>query len=69
MLRWIVRIYENIVKVNDNIDVKKVGKYVVYETLKSSGSIRETFGNNSPFKRTITNSKGSFPLITFGDSD
>jgi hypothetical protein len=69
MLRWIVGIYENIVKVNDHIDVKKVGKYVIHEMLESRRSVRETFGNNSPFERTITSSEGSFPLITFGNSD
>lgn len=35
--------------------------------MEGSRGISKTFGNNTPFERTVTSSEGGFPLITFGD--
>ncbi|KXN84319.1 hypothetical protein AN958_12756 [Leucoagaricus sp. SymC.cos] len=69
MLSRVVRIDEDIVKIDSNADIKEVREDVVHEMLESSRSISETKRHYQPFEGTIAGPKSSFPLIAFIDMD
>ena len=69
MLGGVVRIYKNVIQVDDNVHIQEVAENVVHVALKSSRSVGETEGHDQPFKGAITSSEGGFPFITFGDTN
>jgi len=38
----IIRVDDYIIKIDYNTNIQKIGKYVIYESLKDSGSISKT---------------------------
>jgi hypothetical protein len=69
MLSHVIGIDQDVVQVYKDTNIEEVGEDVVHETLKSSQSIGKAERHNTILKGSITGSEGSFPFITFGDSD
>src|SRR5882672_2983987 len=69
VFRGIVRVDQNVVKIDRNADIKQVVEDIVHEALKSRGSISETKGHDHPFKQTIAGLECGLPLVTGGDAD
>ena len=65
----IVGVDENIIKVDDNGDVKHIRKDVVDKALESRGSVGKTKWHNVPFKGTIAGAECGLPFISFGNTD
>ena len=65
----IVRIDEDIVEVDNNGDVKHIGKDVVDKVLESHGCIGRSKWHNMSFKGTIAGAECIFPFISFGNMD
>ena len=65
----VVRINENVIKVNGDINVEKVAKNVIHKSLKGSGSISKSERHNKPFKGPVTGTERSLPFIAFSDMD
>ncbi len=66
VLRGIVGINEDVIKVYSYGNVKHVSKNVIYEALECHRSIGESKRHDMPFKGAITGPEGCFPFITFG---
>ena len=53
MFRGIVGVDEDVVEVDDDVDVKKVAKDVLHETLESSGGVAEAEGHDHHLKESV----------------
>ena len=69
MLGGVVGIYKNVVQVDNNVHIQEVAENIVHVALKGSRSVGETEGHDQPFKGAIMSSEGSFPFITFGNTN
>ena len=69
VLGGIIRIDEDVIKVDDNRNVNHVGKDVVHKMLESSWSVGETERHNQPFKRPITSLECSLPFVSVSNAD
>ena len=49
--------------------IEHVREDVIDEVLKSCQCISQTEGHNTPFERAVVGVKGSFPFVTFIDSN
>jgi len=63
------RIDQDVVDITNAEDVKVFAESIIHESLGSSRSIGEPKGHNEEFKQSITSPQGSFPFITFLNSD
>jgi hypothetical protein len=69
VVRGVIGIDKYVVKIDNDRNVKEIGKNVVNEVLKSRRGISETFRDNQPFKGAIASTEGGLPFIAFGDPD
>ena len=69
VLGGIIRIDEDVIKVDDNRNVNHVGKDVVHKTLESGRSVSETERHNQPFKRPVASPECGLPFVSVGDAD
>ncbi len=66
VIRGIVGINEDVVKVYNYGNVKHVSENIVHKALERRGSIGESKRHDMPFKKSIAGPEGCFPFITFG---
>ncbi len=66
VLREIVGINEDVVKVYDYGNIKHVSENIVHEALERRGSIGESKRHDMPFEGAVAGPEGCFPFITFG---
>ena len=66
---FVGRVNENVIQLFNHTNIQHVGKYVVYELLKNSGSISKTFQYHQPLEGPIFGSESGFPLVTCTDWD
>jgi hypothetical protein len=69
MSEHVLRVDEDVVEIDNNAYIEHIGEYIVHESLKGSGSIRETERHYEPFVRAIASAKSCFPLVSFRDSN
>ena len=69
MLRHIVGVNEDIIKVNDNTDIEHICEDFIHITLESSRHVGKSEGHHKPFKRAVVSAECSFPFITVCDAD
>jgi hypothetical protein len=50
VLRRVVRVNQNVVKVDNDTDIDHVRENVIHEALKTGGSISKSFRYNKPFE-------------------
>ena len=67
--QWVIQVDKNIVKIDNDINVKHVCQYFVNKMLPSGRSIGKTKRHDVPFKGTPVGPKGGFPFVTFIDVD
>jgi len=67
--RFIGRINENVVEINDITNVQHVSKDVVHEALESTGGVGKAEGHNQPLEGPILCTEGGFPFVTFADAN
>ena len=65
----VVGVYEDVIKVDDNADVKEIGKDVIHEVLKGCQSIGESERHYCPFIRSVVSPECGFPFVAFCDAD
>ncbi len=65
VLRRIVGVNEDVIKVYDYGNVKHVSENVIHEVLECCGSIGESKRHDTPFKGAVAGPEGCFPFITF----
>ena len=65
MLFDVIRVNENVVKVNYHVYVDEVMENIVHEALKGCGCIRESKRHNKVFKRAVASAECGFPLVSF----
>ena len=69
MLRHIIRVNEDIIKVNDNTDIEHICEDFIHVTLESSRHVGKSEGHHKPFKRAVASAECSFPFVTVCDVD
>ena len=69
MLGGIIRIDEDVIKVDDNGNVNHVGKDVVHKTLESGRSVGETERHNQPFKGPVASLECGLPFVSVSNAD
>ena len=69
VLSNVVGVDQDVIQIDEDAYIEHVGEDVVYEVLKSCQCISQTKGHNTPFERAVAGAKGSFPFITFMDSN
>ena len=69
MLRQRIRKNKNIVKINDNTNIRHIGKNIVHEMLKSGRGVGQAKGHNQVFECTVTSAEGRKPLVAFRNAD
>ena len=69
MFLGVVRVYEDVVEIDDYRNVQKIGEYVVHESLKRRGCIRKSKRHDEPFEQSIASLEGSFPFVAFGNAN
>src|SRR3979490_840139 len=56
-------------QVDEDRNVEEVREDVVHEALKCCGGVGESKGHHAPLKGSVSGSEGSFPFVTFADSN
>ena len=65
----VVRVDEDVIKVDGDINVEEVAEDVVHESLESGRSIGQSERHNKPFEGSITSPECRLPFITFHNAD
>jgi hypothetical protein len=65
----VVGVDEDVVKIDNNTNIKHVSEDVVHESLEHYGGIGKSERHDLPFERSIADLECGFPLITFGYAD
>ena len=68
MLRGVIRMDQDIVKVDDNIDIKQVGEDVLHEPLEGCQGIAESKGHDQHFKESKVGLEGRLPFVALGNA-
>ncbi|KAF8832667.1 hypothetical protein HHX47_DHR1001691 [Lentinula edodes] len=66
---WRIRVDQNIVKIDDDTNIKHVREDVINKPLESRRGVRKAERHNLPFVGAVSGPKGGLPFITFSDSD
>ena len=69
VFRRVVRVDEDVVKVDGNINVEEVAEDVIHESLESGWSIGQSERHNKPFEGSIASLECRLPFITFRNAD
>ena len=64
-----VREDQNVVKINNNENVRDIREHFIHEMLKGGRGIGESKGHDQILKRTIAGSESCHPLLAFLDAD
>ena len=65
MISHIVRIDQNIIKINYYTNIEKVGKDIIYKTLEDSRSIGKIKRYNGSFEEFVVGVESSLSFIAF----
>ena len=68
MLCEVVRIDQDVVQIDNDIDVYHIRENVVHESLKSCGSVSKAFWHYQPLERSILSPESGFPFVSFGNA-
>ena len=63
----VVRIDQDVIQIDYDIDVYHIHENVIHELLKSCGSVSKAFWHYQPLKRSVLSPESSFPFISFGN--
>ena len=66
---WIVRIDEDIVQIDDDMNINQVFKNIVNEPRPSGWRVGETERHNQPFKRPVASPECGLPFVSVGNAD
>src|SRR3984957_18118431 len=69
MFGWVVRIDEDIIQIDDDVNVGEVVEDVVHEVLKGGWSVGKPRGHHQIFEKAVAGVEGSFPLVAFSNAD
>ena len=69
MFFGVVQVYEDVIEINDNMDVKHVTETVIHEPLESCWSICEAKRHNHPFEGSVMCLESCLPFNTFSNAD
>src|SRR6266545_5899417 len=69
MICGIVRINEDVVKIDDDRNINHVWKDIIHEPLERGGSIDQPFQDNQPFEQAIVCAECCFLFIPIGYPD
>ena len=67
MFRHVIRINEYIIQIDYDTNIQEVRENVIYELLKSYGSISKTERHYWPFKWSVVCPEDGLTFITIGD--
>ena len=67
MISHVVRIDQNIIKIDYHTDIKEVRENVIYEALEGSRSIGETKGHNKLFEESIADVECGLLFVIFSN--
>ena len=65
----VIRVYEDIVQVNEDQNVQEIREDIIHRALRCCWRVGESKGHHAPLERSISGSEGSFPFVTFVDSN
>ena len=67
MLRGVIGIDQDIIKVDDNIDVEQVGEDVLHEPLEGCRGIAESKGHDQHLEESEASPEGRLPFVALGN--
>ena len=65
----IVGVDKDIVEIDNNGNIKHIGKDVIDKALESCGCIGKSKWHDMPFKETIAGAECGLPFISFSNTD
>ena len=65
----VLGVYQDVIQIDDNADIKEIHEDTIDESLKSCRSICQAEGHDIPLEGPISCAKCGFPFITFGNAD
>ena len=65
----VLGVYQDVIQIDDNADIKEIREDTIDELLKSCGSICQAKGHDIPLEGPISRAECGFPFITFGNAD
>ena len=68
VLREVVRIDQDIIQIDYDVDVYHICEDVVHESLKSCGSVSKAFWHYQPLERSVLSLESGFPFVSFGNA-
>ena len=68
MLCKVVRVDQDVVQIDNDIDIYHIRENVVHEPLNSCGSVSKAFWNYQPLERSVSSLESCFPFVSFGDA-
>ena len=69
MLRKRIRKNQNIIKINDDTNIRHIRKNIIHEMLKSGRGVGQAKGHNQVFECTVMCAEGGKPLVAFCNAD
>jgi hypothetical protein len=69
VILWVIRVDEDVVKVDDDTNVEHVVENIVDEALEGRGSVGKPERHYAPLKGSVSCAEGGFPFISVGDPD
>src|SRR6266699_3266926 len=67
MLLLSLRIYQDVIYMDNDTHIQKCPKYLVYHSLQRGRGIAQPKRHNQVFKQAVLHPESSFPLIPFGN--
>ena len=69
MFRRVIRIDEDVVKVDSDVNIQQVTKNVVHKPLKRGRGVSKAKWHDEPFKRPVTSTERCLPFVAFRNMD
>ena len=68
MLCEVVRIDQDVIQIDNDIDVYHIRENVVHESSKSCRSVSKAFRHYQPLERSVSSPESCFPFVSFGNA-
>ena len=65
----VLGVYQDVIQIDNNADIKEICEDTIDESLKGCGSICQAEGHDIPLEGTIPRAERGFPFITFCNAD
>ena len=65
----VLGVYQDVIQIDDNTDIKKIHKDAIDKSVESHRSICQAKGHDIPLEGTIPHAERGFPFITFCNAD